>query len=243
MKSPQSMGMNRSGIDLSPQGAEEMIKAVHEFPPSSGGNEMTLAQLRAPYLAEADPVGSIPLPDTLKGAVKSGMQKLLGRHAEVLSDKLAGRLAFERTGTRLYDALIGKCMTRKDEATTLTVDQLHQFRAEEAAHLGLCWDALLQLGADPTAVTPMADTNAVASIGLMQVVADPRMTIAQSLHAIHVAELTDNDGWRLLIKLARELGQDDMAGRFQAALEEEDRHLASLRGWMEQICLSEAGAQ
>ena len=243
MKSPQSMGMNRSGIDLSPQGAEEMIKAVHEFPPSSGGNEMTLAQLRAPYLAEADPVGSIPLPDTLKGAVKSGMQKLLGRHAEVLSDKLAGRLAFERTGTRLYDALIGKCMTRRDEATTLTVDQLHQFRAEEAAHLGLCWDALLQLGADPTAVTPMADTNAVASIGLMQVVADPRMTIAQSLHAIHVAELTDNDGWRLLIKLARELGQDDMAGRFQAALEEEDRHLASLRGWMEQICLSEAGAQ
>lgn len=243
MKSPQSMGMNRSGIDLSPQGAEEMIKAVHEFPPSSGGNEMTLAQLRAPYLADADPVGSIPLPDTLKGAVKSGMQKLVGRHAEVLSDKIAGRLAFEKTGTRLYDALIGKFVTRKDEATTLSVDKLQQFRAEEAAHLGLCWDALLQLGADPTAVTPMADTNAVASIGLMQVIADPRMTIAQSLHAIHVAELADNDGWRLLIKLARELGQDDMAGRFQTALEEEDRHLASLRAWMEQICLNEAGVQ
>jgi hypothetical protein len=43
-------------------------------------------------------------------------------------------------------------------------------------------------------------------------------------HAIHVAELADNDGWRLLIKLARELGQDDMAGRFQTALKEEDRH-------------------
>jgi len=171
------------------------------------------------------------------------MQKLVGRHAEVLSDKLAGRLAFERTGTRLYDALIGKFLTRKDEASTLTVDQLQQFRAEEAAHLGLCWDALLQLGADPTAVTPMADTNAVASIGLMQVIADPRMTIAQSLHAIHVAELVDNDGWRLLIKLARELGQDDMVGKFQTALEEEDRHLASLREWMEQICLNEAGAQ
>ena len=161
----------------------------------------------------------------------------------MLSDKLAGRLAFERTGTRLYDALIGKFMTRKNATTTLLVDQLQQFRAEEAAHLGLCWDALLQLGADPTAVTPMADTNAVASIGLMQVIADPRMTIAQSLHAIHVAELADNDGWRLLIKLARELGQDDMAGRFQTALEEEDRHLASLRAWMEQICLNEAGVQ
>ena len=59
----------------------------------------------------------------------------------------------------------------------------------------------------------------------------------------HVAELTDNDVWRLLIKLARELGQDDMAGRFQTALEEEDRHLASLRVWMEQICLNEAGSE
>ena len=56
MKSPQSMGMNRSGIDLSTQGAEEMMKAVDEFPPASGGNGMTLSQLRAPYLAEADPV-------------------------------------------------------------------------------------------------------------------------------------------------------------------------------------------
>ena len=55
--------------------------------------------------------------------------------------------------------------------------------------------------------------------------------------------LQDNDGWRLLIKLARELGREDMAGRLQTALEEEDRHLASLRAWMEQICLNEAGVQ
>jgi demethoxyubiquinone hydroxylase (CLK1/Coq7/Cat5 family) len=139
--------------------------------------------------------------------------------------------------------LIGKFLTRKDEATMLSIDQLQQFRAEEAAHIGWCWDALRQLGADPTVVTPMADTNAVASIGLMQLITDPRTTIAQSLHAIHVAELADNDGWRLLIKLAREMGQDEMAGRFQAALEEEDRHLASLRTWMEEICLNEAGVE
>jgi rubrerythrin len=243
MKSPQSMGMNRSGIDLSPQGAEEMLKAVHEFPPSSDGNEMALAKLREPYLAEAGPVGTIPLPGTLKGAAKSGMQKLMGRHAEVLIDKLGGRLAFERTGTRLYDALISKFTLRKDEATMLSIDELQQFRAEEASHLGLCWDALRQLGADPTAVTPMANTNAVASIGLMQIMTDPRTTIAQSLHAIHVAELADNDGWQLLIKLAREMGQDDIVERFQIALEEEDRHLASLRSWMEQICLNQAGVE
>jgi len=243
MKSPQSMGMNRTGIDQSPEGAEEMTRAVQEFPPSSQGNERTLIQLRAPYLDTADPVGTVPLPGTLKGAAKSGMQKLMGRHAEVLIDKLGGRLAFERTGTRLYDALIGKFMSRRDEAAMLSVDQLEQFRAEEASHIGLCWDALRQLGADPTCVTPMADTNAVASIGLMQIITDPRMTVAQSLHAVHVAELADNDGWQLLIKLASQMGQDDIAGRFQIALEEENKHLAALRTWMEQICLAEAGVQ
>ena len=243
MKSPQSMGMNRSGIDQSPEGAEEMARAAQEFPPSSEGKALTLVQLRAPYVVEADPIGSVPVPGTLKGAAKSGMQKLMGRHAEVLIDKLGGRLAFERTGTRLYDSLIGKFMSRKDEAKMLSSDQLEQFRAAEAAHIGICWDALRQLGADPTCVTPMADTNAVASIGLMQIIADPRMSIAQSLHAIHIAELADNDGWQLLIKLAREMGQDDMADRFETALEEENRHLAALRTWMEQICLDEAGVQ
>ena len=123
----------------------------------------------------------------------------------------------------------------------LSIDQLEEFRAEEAAHIGLCWDALRELGADPTCVSPMADTNAVASLGLMQILADPRMTIVQSLHAIHVAELADNDGWQLLIKIARKMGQNDMAARFDRAVEEEDRHLAALRKWMEQLCLKEAG--
>jgi hypothetical protein len=240
MKSPQSMGMNKTGIDMSPQGAEAMAEATREFLPSSPGSDQTLADYRTSYLAGADPIGTVPVPGTLKGAAKAGLQKLMGRHAEVLIDKLGARLAFERTGTRLYDGLISKFMVRKDEATMLSMDQLQQFRAEEAAHIGLCWDALRQLGADPTCVTPMADADAVASIGLMQIITDPRMTVGQSLHAIHVAELADNDGWALLIKVAKELGQDDLAARFRQALDEEDRHLAALRQWMEQMCLSEA---
>jgi len=239
MKSPQSLGINRSGIDMSPQGAEDMAQAVREFPPSSQGGEQTVADYRSTYLTEADPIGTVPMPATLKGAVKTGMQKLMGRHAEVLIDKLSGRLAFERTGTRLYDGLIGKFMVRKDEASMLPMDQLQQFRAEEAAHIGVCWDALRQLGADPTSVTPMADMNAVASIGLFQIISDPRMTVSQSLHAIHMAELADNDGWQLLITVAQQLGQDDMVMQFRQALADEDRHLAALRQWTEQICLNE----
>ena len=243
MDSPQSMGMNRTGIDMAPKGAEEMTVAVREFPPSSTGNEQTLAGFREPYLIDAEPIGTVPVPGTVKGAAKAGIQKLMGRHAEVLIDCLGGRLAFERTGTRLYDALMGKFVLRKDEAAMVSMEQLMQFRAEEAAHIGICWDALRQLGADPTCVTPMADTNAVASVGLMQIITDPRMTIGQSLHAIHVAELADNDGWALLINLAQQMSQDDMVANFRRALEEEDRHLEALRQWMKQIAMSEAGIQ
>lgn len=243
MESPQSMGMNRTGIDMSPKGAEQMSEAVREFSPTSNGSPVALAEFRMPYFAEADPIGTVPVPGTVKGAAKAGMQKLMGRHAEVLIDKLGGRLAFERTGTRLYDALIGKFTGRQDEATMISMDELQQFRAEEAAHIGICWDALRELGADPTCVTPMADTNAVASVGLMQIITDPRMTIAQSLHAIHVAELADNDGWVLLIKIAKQMGQDEMVSKFRQALREEDRHLKALRQWMDQICLSQAGVR
>ena len=115
----------------------------------------------------------------------------------------------------------------------IALDDLLQFMAEEAAHIGICWDALRQLGADPTCVTPMEDTNATASIGLMQIISDPRMTVAQSLHAIHIAELADNDGWASLIKVAEAMEQDNMVSTFRQALHEEDRHLKTLRnGWI-----------
>lgn len=124
----------------------------------------------------------------------------------------------------------------------LPVQLLKEFRDEEARHFALVWDAMKALGADPTAQTPGADVNAVVSIGLMQILTDPRTSVAQSLHAIHIAELADHDGWVLLIKLAEELGRDDMASKFRQALGEEDRHLDTIRELMERTCLNEAGA-
>jgi hypothetical protein len=241
MKQPTDLGMNKTGIDMSPIDVQELLNGVKSSAPSSEGDESTLASYRRDYLSEAEPIGTVPVPGSLKGAAKSGMQKMMGRKPEVLLDKLGGRLAFERTGVRLYDGLLGKCLVRRDETDGLPVDQLRHFRDEEARHFALLMDAMRGLGADPTAQTPAADVNAVASIGLMQVIADPRTSVAQSLHAIHIAELADNDGWQLLIKLAEESGQDEMAEKFRQALVEEDRHLATIREALEKMCMSEAG--
>ena len=241
MKHPTDSGMNKTGIDMSPIDIQELLSGVEASIPSSEGDEQTLASYRRSYIVEADPIGSVPAPGSLKGAAKTGMQKLMGKKPEVLLDKLGARLAFERAGTRLYDALLSKCLVRSDEATGLSLDRLREFRNEEAQHFMLVMEAIKDLGADPTAVTPGADVDGVASIGLMQVINDPRTSIAQSLHAVLIAELADHDGWQLLIKLTEELGQDDMARKFRNALAEEERHLATIREFVEQSCLTEAG--
>ena len=241
MKHPTDSAMNKTGIDMSPIDIQELLSGVEASNPSSQGDEQTLASYRSSYIMDADPIGSVPVPGSLKGAAKTGMQKLMGRKPEVLLDKLGARLAFERAGTRLYDALLSKCLSRSDEADGLPMDRLREFRNEEAQHFALVWDAMKGLGADPTAVTPGADIDGVASIGLMQVMTDPRTSVVQSLHAIHIAELADHDGWELLIKLAEELGQDDMASKFKRALVEEEQHLATIRELIEKACLSEAG--
>lgn len=243
MKHPATSGMNRTGLDMSPIDMRDLLEGARHAPPSSEGDETTLAHYRRRDLEEAEPIGTVPMPGTVKGAAKTGLQKLTGSQPEVLLDKLGGRLAFERTGTRLYDALLAKCAVRQDEAESLPLDMLRRFRDEEAEHFAIVWKAIKELGADPTAQTPEADVNGVASSGLLQVVTDPRTSVAQSIHAIHVAELADHDGWELLIKLTGDMGHSSLSAQFQQALLEEERHLALIRELMEKSALSEAGVK
>ena len=99
------------------------------------------------------------------------------------------------------------------------------------------------LGADPTAQTPGADADAVASMGLVQVITDPRTSVAQSLHAIDMAELVDYDGWELLIRLVEELGMTNLAGQFREAYTEEQEHLELIRQLMTDFTLGQAGVR
>jgi hypothetical protein len=80
-------------------------------------------------------------------------------------------------------------------------------------------------------------------MGLVQAVTDPRTTLTQCLEALLVAELADNDGWKILISMAEALGQDDLASRFANALVEEDQHLASVRSWIAERLEVQLGAR
>jgi ferritin-like protein len=188
--------------------------------PSRGG-ERSAAKLRMQYASEADPVGSLPDP------ALSGIEA-------VLMDKLGERLAFERSGTRLYEALMVKCEAAK---APIPLEDLQHIRDEEHMHFALVGAAIQSLGGDPTAQTPAADVTGVEGMGLMQVLTDPKTTVSQALHAILVAEMTDNAAWEELMDLTARAGKDDLVEHFSKAHEEEIEHLEKVRAWYKEATL------
>jgi ferritin-like metal-binding protein YciE len=217
-----------------------MIENTDLTQPPAPGDASAIAQMRSEYIAAADPLGTVPPPATIKGTLASGLKMIQGKRPQVFIDKLGERLAFERTGTRLYQALLMKCEAPHAGPDLFSIDTLRRFCDEEAAHFAMLEECIRMLGADPTVQTPCADLAGVESMGLMQAITDARTTINQSIHAILVAELADNAAWEELIVLANEMGQPEMASRFEQALAEESTHLETIRHWHQEATLAEA---
>ncbi len=238
MKEQIPIGMNRTGVQMSPFASKDM-QAV---PPQAGaqvppGDASAIAEIRRMYIDESDPLGSVPPPATIKGVVTTGVSIITGSQPQLLIDKLGERLAFERTGTRLYEAMLAKAEAIEDADISMRIEDLQKIRDDEARHFSILAHAIESIGGDPTVQTPCADLVGVESLGLLQVVTDPRTTLAQCLHAVLVAEMTDQSGWEMLIALAEDQGQASMATEFNQALAEERLHLAQVRGWYEEATL------
>lgn len=230
MTNPASkMGHNRTGAQMSPKDTERQLDALKHFPPDVPGNPSQLLNARREEATEAGRIGSVPIPGSAKGMLKSTFEKLLGKNPEVLINKLGERLAYERTGVRLYEATIAKAQSAEKVDQGL-VTTLQQIRNDEEEHFQLLVSALEKLGADPTAMTPDADVSGVIALGVMQVLTDPRTDIPQSLNALLTIELADNAAWELLIELSEQAHQKDIAANFKKALVQEERHLATIKG-------------
>lgn len=243
MKSATDIGMNRTGISASPLHSKELIEGALAAAPSSTGDESNLAGIREPYIKEAEPVGTVPPPATLKGAAATVVNMFKGQKLSVLLDKLGERLAFERTGSRLYEAIIGKAVAEGTWEGGPTLEELRQIHDDELRHAAMLKDVIEGLGADPTVQTPSADIIGVASMGIVQVCADPRANLAQTLEVMLTAELTDNDGYTILILLSESLGQNEIAKRLRDARADEDMHLQKLRLWVTNHCIAEGAKQ
>lgn len=235
MEENMKLGMNKTGVDMSPILTQRMVEGIDQFMPAGAADNTHLLFSQEFYAGSENGLGSVPLPGTVKGVVKSAAKMLSGKHPEVFINKLGERLAYERAGVRIYDQLIQKCQRAVDvsEQDKPPVSRLEEFRNQEKEHFLILVECLEMLGADATAQTPDADASGVAAQGLLKVIVDPRTSISQSLEAMLSVELTDNVAWQLLVKLADDMGLEEMADKFRHAQAQEDVHLTTVKSWYE----------
>ncbi|TWO72872.1 ferritin-like domain-containing protein [Caenimonas sedimenti] len=261
-------GMNRTGSKMSPLGTKAMVDAANQLSPPQPIDTAGMEAERINYIHAADSVGSIPPPGSVKGTLKMGIAKMKGGQPTILMDKLGERIAFERGGTRLYDALLAKYNALQDDGQDLLppaeeamgalagdaaslapvqgespAQTLLRIRNEEMQHFKMLAAEMERMGGDPTAMTPCADVTATSTMGLMQVVTDPRTTLAQCFNAMLTAELTDNAGFELLIMLAEDAGESELAGKLLGAFTQEQEHLAVIKGWLAALVTRAAGTE
>lgn len=231
------IGMNKTGIMMSPIDSAEMREGAEEFTIPPEGDSSAIAENRIAYMKTADALGTVPMPATVKGMVSSMKEKVITGGNSLL-DKLGERIAFERTGVRLYEALLSKYVGTADKSKLPPLKLLEQFYHEELMHFYMVSDVMMEIGGDPTAITPAADVCSVAAQGWVSVMTDPRTTFLQSLEIILQAELVDNAGWEILTDLAEGAGLEEISQQFNKALEEENFHLLNVRDWVNQMVVS-----
>lgn len=226
------IGINRTGIGTSPRLSGDMLDATKEFQPSVSGDERQIAYVRGDYAREADKLGSVPPPPTAKGMAKSALQGLKAAHPVQFIDKLGERLGFERSGVRIYEALISKFDHTGGFDGGPDRTEVEQILQDEFEHFRMLEDAIKKLGGDPTVLTPSANFHATMTSGVVASVVDPRTSFAQCLEAALVLELADNDCWDALVQLADKAGQNELVTNFEKAIREERDHLLKVRSWL-----------
>jgi hypothetical protein len=232
MNQSASLGMNKTGGATAPQRLQEMVSGSELFLPQSTGSAQVIADVRIAYAAEAEPVGSVPMPASLAGTVKTAVKAITGANPTLFVDKLGERLAFERSGVRLYESVVSKYDAYGSFTGGPSREDLRQILNDEFSHFAMLSQAMEQLGGDPTAVTPSANLQATMSMGIIQVLTDPRTTLLQSLEGILLAELADNECWEALSELASQAGEDELEARFSRAHAREQEHLLKVRMWL-----------
>lgn len=212
---------NKTGLASAPERARPMVDASHNADPTSGGIEQLHDQRRA-RAAEPQIFGSMAPPKREEATVPP-----------ILLDRLGERLAFERSGVRLYDALLLKYDAKGPFEGGPSREDLERFRDEELGHFHLLEEIVESLGGDPTAMTPAADLAATEAKGILDVIADARVSLSDSLHALLVAELADNAAWDHLVGLCEHTGKKELVGDLRRCEEQEQQHLGSVKRWLQ----------
>lgn len=78
MKKPTDTGLNRTGIATSPFDSKQAIEAAEQANTGGHPDRRALENERVRWARDADPVGTVPPPVTIKGLAKTVLEKLQG---------------------------------------------------------------------------------------------------------------------------------------------------------------------
>jgi bacterioferritin (cytochrome b1) len=156
------------------------------------------------------------------------MEKLARKNPLKVIDLLNERLAFERSGVKLYDTLLSRLRLAGGPALEPLIEQVQHHRDEEKEHEEWLEEQIRALGGDPRTPTEHSVLVQTESEGIERVMMRDQ-SIPHDFHALLTAELADNAGWDLLVQVADELGDPDAKKQFKKRLREEEKHLLFVR--------------
>jgi bacterioferritin (cytochrome b1) len=156
------------------------------------------------------------------------MEKLARYNPAFVIDALSGRLAFERTGVKLYDTVIAKLERNPQPQYSKILRQLRHIREEEKEHEEWLEQQIRSLGANPADRSDLAQLELREGAGIVGII-EKEDKVIHLLHALLAAELADNAGWDVLRKLAGDAGDADAERAFARREAEEAKHLLFMR--------------
>ncbi|MBF5043127.1 hypothetical protein FGE12_12080 [Aggregicoccus sp. 17bor-14] len=167
------------------------------------------------------------------------MKRLIEKHPERVVDYLAERLAFERGGVRLYEALLEHVEEAPEPEVRALATLLRRQRDEEREHVTWLQAQLEALGAGSHPHSARAELSREETRGLAHVILEGHAPLPHLLHALLAAELVDHAGWDLLVALADEAHDMEAQRALRQRRDEEARHLALCRELAERFAVQQ----
>ena len=148
------LGRNRTGLSMHPIASRAMLENTEDLLRTQPADGDALRQAREEYTSTMGIIGTMPPPLSLKGAATTVVETLKGNKPQVLLDGIGDRIAFERTGTRLYEALIAKVNAIGTFEGGPMLEELERIRDAEMQHFKLLYQTMEELGGDPRCRRP-----------------------------------------------------------------------------------------
>jgi rubrerythrin len=165
------------------------------------------------------------------------MRKLIQYDRERVIDLLCERLAFERSGVKLYDRVIEALQGTTDAELHSLQATLEEHRAEEREHESWLEGQIRALGGETSLECDGARLASREAAGIEEVAAHDGGDLRHLFHALLAAEAMDETGWKLLVEVAEDAGDREARREFARRHSHEQEHLAFTRHLVERIAV------